>query len=338
MKATGMRWITGLALAGALLAGCERPPMQSVQRGYRGDGQVQIINPRMLQDRIDQLSIPEPPPAAEGGEPRASTVFKNVQVLGDLSAGQFTRVMVAMSSWIAPDQQCVYCHQAGEDFSADTLYTKVVARRMLQMTRQINSHWKSHVGSTGVTCYTCHRGKPVPANIWFASPASLPAEGYAGWRNQQNSPAVQVGLTSLPLDPFSTFLVGRGQVRVEAQTALPMGAGASIQHTEWTYALMMHISKALGVNCTFCHNSRQFASWEQSSPARVTAWFGIRMVRELNNDYLAAVAGAFPPQRLGPLGDGPKLNCATCHDGAYKPLYGAKMLRQFPELAGAAAP
>jgi photosynthetic reaction center cytochrome c subunit len=338
LNSTRLKWILGVLGAALLLTGCERPPMTSVQRGYRGDGQVQIINPRMYQAKFETLAIPEAPPPADAAGPKASAAFKNVQVLGDLSVGQFTRLMVSMATWIAPDQSCTYCHQTGEDFSADTLYTKVVARRMLQMTRRINSQWKTHVGSTGVTCYTCHRGHAVPANIWFADKASLENTTMAGWRNQQNAPAPTVGLAALPLDPFTPYLKESGQVRVEASEALPTGKGASIQHTEWTYALMMHISKALGVNCTYCHNSRQFASWEQSSPPRVTAWYGIRMVRELNNEYLASVAGAFPPQRLGPLGDGPKVNCATCHDGVFKPMYGKSMLKDFPELAGSPAP
>ena len=31
----------------------------------------------------------------------------------------------------------------------------------------------------------------------------------------------------------------------------------------------------------------------------------------------------YPRARLGPVGDPPKANCATCHQGAFKPLYGA---------------
>ena len=41
----------------------------------------------------------------------------------------------------------------------------------------------------------------------------------------------------------------------------------------------------------------------------------------------------FPEQRLGPTGDVAKANCATCHQGAYKPLNGQSMLKDFPELA-----
>ena len=31
-------------------------------------------------------------------------------------------------------------------------------------------------------------------------------------------------------------------------------------------------------------------------------------------------------------GDVAKVNCATCHQGAYKPLYGAAMAKHYPEL------
>ena len=78
--------------------------------------------------------------------------------------------MTAITAWVAPVQGCAYCHADGEDLSSDKLYTKVVARRMLQMTRHINGDWKQHVAATGVTCYTCHRGQPVPAAVWFTDP------------------------------------------------------------------------------------------------------------------------------------------------------------------------
>ena len=42
----------------------------------------------------------------------------------------------------------------------------------------------------------------------------------------------------------------------------------------------------------------------------------------------------FPPNRLGPTGDVPKVDCATCHQGAYKPLYGADILNGHPGLTG----
>jgi photosynthetic reaction center cytochrome c subunit len=56
------------------------------------------------------------------------------------------------------------------------------------------------------------------------------------------------------------------------------------------------------------------------------------MVRDLNNDYLTPLTSVFPAHRLGSEGDAPKLNCATCHNGVNKPLYGAQMLDKFPSL------
>jgi photosynthetic reaction center cytochrome c subunit len=56
------------------------------------------------------------------------------------------------------------------------------------------------------------------------------------------------------------------------------------------------------------------------------------MVRELNGSYLGPLASVFPAQRLGPHGDGPKVGCVTCHQGAFKPLFGAPMAKDFPAL------
>lgn len=127
-------------------------------------------------------------------------------------------------------------------------------------------------------------------------------------------------------------------MRAVATTALPSGDSTGIKQTEWTYALMMHMASSLGVNCTYCHNSRSFTDWSQSSPARVVAYYGIRMARDINNHYLSPLASVFPPARKGPLGDAYKVNCATCHQGVAKPLYGVSMLKDYPELSGVQAP
>ena len=97
--------------------------------------------------------------------------------------------------------------------------------------------------------------------------------------------------------------------------------------------LMMHMSDGLGVNCTFCHNSRQFSSWEESRPQRVTAWHGIKMVSDVNHTYMDSLDRVFPANRKGPQGDVLKVNCATCHNGVNKPLYGFSMAKDYPELS-----
>jgi len=319
-----------------LVAGCERPPMEQKQNGFRGTGMDTNINPRLDAAKTANNEIPVALPAASPDGPTAASVYQNVQVLKDLSVGQFTRVMLAMNQWVAPpEQSCNYCH--GANMASDERYTKVVARRMLQMTRYLNSEWKDHVGKTGVTCYTCHRGHVVPQNVWFESPTQGAGKGLSAGDPNLYSPHASVGDSSLPYDPDTEYLLGDRQIRVIGKNALPDGANSSLQHTEVTYALMMQFSQSLGVNCTYCHNSRSFAVWDQSTPKRTTAWYGIRMVRAINNDYLVPLTGTFPSHRLGVLGDVAKVSCATCHQGLFKPLYGVSMVKDYPELQGEVA-
>jgi photosynthetic reaction center cytochrome c subunit len=298
--------VVAVLLGVAMLVRFETPPIYTVQWGYRGTGMAQIFNPHRVAAAVAANQSPAPLGPVQSGGQKASAVYKNVKVLGDVSVGEFTRLMASMTNWVAPNEGCNYCH-VPNDLASDAIYTKVVARRMLQMVRHINGDWGSHVALTGVTCFTCHRGQPVPSQIWFANPGP-------------------------PHDPFSPFLQGTDPIRVESPAALPGEDPHSIKETEWTYSLMMNISQSLGVNCTFCHNSRSFRDWNQSTPQRVAAWQGIRMVRDLNTNFLLPLAHVFPAGRLGPLGDGPKLDCATCHQGVYKPLFGVALAKDYPEL------
>ena len=320
-----------LISAAALLAGCERPHINVVQHGFRGTAMAEIYNPRTVA-KIDAANVVpvSAAPAAPGG-PLSGQVYQNVQVLGDVSVAEFSRTMVAITAWVAPEQGCTYCHNA-QNFASDALYTKVVARKMLQMTRKINTDYKPHVAATGVTCYTCHRGNNIPANIWFKAKPESRSAGLLGDRAGQNTVSVAAGLASLPEDPFTPYLSEAKDIRINGVTALPTGNRHSTKQAEWTYSLMTHMSTSLGVNCTYCHNTRAFASWELSPPQRVTAWYGIRMVRDLNNQYMEPIQSVFPAHRLGPTGDVAKQNCTTCHQGAYKPLYGVSMLKDYPAL------
>lgn len=322
-----------------LIVGCERPPIASQQTGFRGTGMVEMDNPRMKAKLVNANALPEATPKADPNGPTAGSLYKNVQVLGNQSVGEFTRTMVAMTNWVAPKEGCNYCHKAGEDFSADTLYTKVVARKMLSMTGKINAEWGTHVGNTGVTCYTCHRGNNIPTEVWYSAADPGKVKGFTGWKYGQNTPVSGNGYSSLPLDSLSSYLANDGQVRIQGNDALPTmpkgpsGTGASIANTEWNYSLMMHMSNSLGVNCTFCHNSRAFSSWEESTPQRATAWHGLRMVRDVNNNYMTPLESVFPDYRKGAaMGDVAKVGCSTCHQGANKPLLGVSMLADYPEL------
>jgi photosynthetic reaction center cytochrome c subunit len=177
----------------------------------------------------------------------------------------------------------------------------------------------------------------VPSYVWFTDPGTGREKASIGANAGQNTPVTALGTTtiahsSLPFDPYSPFLLGDQPIRVETTTALPSGNRSSIKQAEWTYSLMVHMSNSLGVNCTYCHNSRAWGEWSESRPQRTVAWHGIRMARQLNNQYLVPLTDTFPDHRLGPTGDVAKINCQTCHQGVYKPYFGQSMAKDYPEL------
>ncbi len=336
--------VCGLALVVA--SGCERPPPQSTQLGYRGVGMVEYVNPRILAAQHRANVVPAPLPAAVPVPTTAGSVYKNLKVLGDVPITEFTRLMLAISEWVVPKDQwvngqgCVYCHDLA-DMAADTKYQKVVSRSMIQLTQRANSAWNMHVGPTGVTCYTCHRGNAVPKYVWTTSPGLAKASGQVTTLQNRLSPVP--AFSSLPYDPMTTYFDKDTNIAITPPKPVRVGMATTVntKQTEWTYALMMYISRSLGVGCNHCHNSRQFADWNQSTPLRTKGWYAIRQVREMNQKYIWPLNDILPASRKGPLGDPQRVGCETCHQGVYKPLFGAPMLKDYPVLgqpAKAAAP
>lgn len=316
-----------------LLGACERTP--SEQRGYRGTGVMQV-GKAQLQALESDLNVPPPIlRKASATGPRAGDEYSNVQVLGDLSKAEFARLMLSFKAWVAPDEGCGYCHDV-PDYASDAKTTKLAARAMIQMTREINTAWAPHVKATGVTCFTCHRGQAIPPKVWFANPPT--ARGVLSpMRSPVPMPTLSADRSLMPSDALSDFLLDDKAIRVITTTPLPMHNPGHIRDARATYSLMTVMSESLGVNCTFCHNSRAFAQWDESSPQRVTAWHGIRMTRRLNSGYLAGLSALLLPEQHGPAGDGPKVYCATCHAGLTRPLNGLNMVKDFPELIGSQA-
>lgn len=320
-----------LLAAPLALTACELAPKTSEQNGYRGTGgnQIYVTDARMADD------VPPPPyelVVSEDG-PLASEVYENVQVLGNLSADEFNYLMAAITEWVSPEEGCNYCHNPA-NMASDEIYTKGVARSMLLMTQDVNENWQDHVAGTGVTCWTCHRGNNIPEEVW-----TLPeAEGstIANNRNGQNTPVAMNGYSSLPYGAVARYLLDTNSsegIRVGNQRIHPNEESTrSTMDTEATYSLMMHMSNSLGVNCTYCHNTQNFADWSNSTPQRETAWYGIRMVGHINELYVTPLTGVFPDNRLGPMGDPYKVNCTTCHQGLNLPMGGARMVEDYPGL------
>ncbi len=342
MKRHTVQALLTAASLGLLLSACEPGMKEWSQTGYRGAGLQQVAD---VSSKAKQAAIPAPPYALEAsmrqGE-RATAAYQNVKVLTDLSTEEFNHFMASMTLWVAPGdaegQGCNYCHNP-ENMASDEKYTKIVARKMIQMTRNINNDWTSHVQATGVTCWTCHRGNNVPVNKW-AMITSGDQKGalLRGNKHGQNTPDENVGYASLPSNAFAEYFQGNAKnIRVAASSPYPSADHqVSLKTAEHSYGLMMHLSQSLGVNCTYCHNSQSFRAWNLSRAQRGTAWYGIRMVRNTNSDYILPLAGVFPANRKGPLGDPYKVNCLTCHQGVSKPLGGVSMLPDYPYLRNGA--
>lgn len=307
-------------------------PTVSTQTGPRGTG-MSITEFARTAARPDPTiegfttSSPVPP---QPGDPRAGDVIENAEpLLADLTVENYERLIRAMQEWTGiPDL-----------FEGEETYQTVVARSMIQMTQNINEGWVGHVGETGVTCYTCHRGEAVPNEIWFKiTPVNMAA---AGWSAVQNRATAQSQFTSLPSDALEKLLLDGERISVhDLEPRVPTQPGdPTWQDTERTYSLMNYISNSLGVNCLFCHNSAAFFDPAQVTPQWATASIGISMVLELNNDWLVPLGDVLPESRLGPIhGDAPKAACATCHQGYSKPLQGLPVLADWPELATTGEP
>ncbi len=310
-------------LAGGLLlflSACELPPVDAVDLGFRGVGMQQVDNPRTLQDSMDAVAarVPQLAPTPDDfGEPAPPGTWENVQVLGHLSEAEFNRFMLAMTTWVAQEtgQGCNYCHVIEDDgsvnFASDDIYTKVVSRRMIEMNQSLNVNFAAdHIREGGINCWTCHQGQVLPNNYWFYSD---------GTRRDFDRYFVNEGTRQI-----ERYYLDQRAVRVISPEALSGNTDntSSIQDTEHLYWIMIQMSEGLGVNCTFCHTSARFSDWEQSPPSRVHALRGVNMVRYLNDEYMVPLQDAWPEERLGPMGDGPKIQCATCHNGAWIPQYG----------------
>jgi hypothetical protein len=108
------------------------------------------------------------PPAGK----TAGETMKNVVVLKDVPATEWQATMVFIGGSLGV--RCEYCH--AEPYDSDTKKPKVTARRMIQMTREINA--KSFGGRPVVTFNTCHQGSTHPKDtpsLWNKTPEQLAA-------------------------------------------------------------------------------------------------------------------------------------------------------------------
>ena len=107
----------------------------------------------------------------------ADQVYKNIQVFKKLPASELDQTMAFIAGSLGV--KCNHCHT--NPWEKDDKLQKQTARRMIQMVFDLNKG--SFAGENGVTCFTCHRGKPIPVsvpavgqNLWAPGPAAAKEE------------------------------------------------------------------------------------------------------------------------------------------------------------------
>jgi len=94
---------------------------------------------------------------AQDAPAKKGPAHTNLKILPDQN------IMQVMNNFrIALGEKCTYCHVEANppNFASDDNPKKEIARHMITMVQEINSKFPD--GKMHVTCYTCHRGKPMP--------------------------------------------------------------------------------------------------------------------------------------------------------------------------------
>jgi hypothetical protein len=237
---------------------------------------------------------------------------------------------------VALGVQCVYCHVEG-DFASDANPKKAIARAMLRMLKQVNTHFPDAgndfqrsrylpfpEGKQYVTCYTCHRGAVTPTTAlpdWHgpdrAPEPGAPAPVGGGGRRGQG-PAAASAPAPVPAD--TGLPSTRGTDVFTNMVFLPRDTN--------TQFVMPAFRAAVGVECNFCHvfgaqmerghaNEREL----DGNPKKLVARNMIGMVKEINAtlfpteevDIVLAAASEPPPGKH-------YVTCFACHRGNHVPL------------------
>jgi hypothetical protein len=194
-----------------------------------------------------------------------SQVYKNIKVLH----GPVYRMGIVMREFNAAlGVQCSYCH-VQDEWEKD-IALKEKARTMVTLSNHLNES----LGSTDVTCWMCHRGHAVPeklAPLTPESPESAQAFRLAKLNEDQAQQPVEKVFKNLKV--LGGFPAGN----------LPLA--------------MAYYTKALGVECKFCH-VEQFAT---DTPHKESARAMIAMVETTGSTFYK--------------GEKNPIRCWTCHRG-----------------------
>ena len=129
----------------------------------------------VVQDSIRRATVAKLMAQIAGKESLpAGTVFKNVQLLKEMPAGEFLKTMDEIYGR-GLGMVCTGCHVDGK-WDEDTRKNKIIARQMQRMTNELNTEKLPKVKELDedwhhVSCVMCHRGTGHAANTMAVPPA-----------------------------------------------------------------------------------------------------------------------------------------------------------------------
>lgn len=248
---------------------------------------------------------------------------QNVQILKGMTTQQIWTYMQQHVSG-ALGVSCQYCHNLapGPDgvanFGAEGGYEqynkKVSARAMLLLVGDVNKQYVANGVLPGwkgnyVNCATCHNGQPkgmaaYPQQYFELIPNHNGLD-YKQVIDQEIIYDYEVAQEGKPIEGRPNVPVNQGELSLTYP-------GGPTQDAVWLNSYSMYtMGWSLGVGCNYCHNSRNFVSYEivQKIKAQrmllMTTWF------KQNWDKYGAQAG--------PDGKVVLPGCYTCHNGAGVP-------------------
>ncbi len=201
---------------------------------------------------------------------------QNVQVLKGMTTAQVWNYMQYEVSG-AMGVSCQYCHDIN-NYAADAYPTKISARLMLLLLRDVNSQYISNLPNwrgNYVRCATCHNGQAVGMATYSDQAANnvppitvtLEALDETGAPIREDAP--QLSLIEASLYYYYNYLVwnpytgedgsGRGSL------SLTHDNGRTQDQVTINQNVMNMMNWSMGVGCTYCHNSRNFYAYEAAN-------------------------------------------------------------------------
>lgn len=172
-------------------------------------------------------------------------VYKNIQLLKGRPASSLMGTMKALTGLLGVD--CTHCH-VPDQYEKDDKPQKQTTRLHFQLIALVNKQLEGNK----VTCYICHRAKPIPDPF----PDSMkPTDEEMRRAAEDKRPAQEV------------------YKNVQSLRGVPAG--------RWMVIMNM-LSKSLGVDCSYCHVPNEFE--KDDKPAKVTARTMLRMVGAISRE------------------------------------------------------